>query len=511
MSVEISKEIRASFAVAIALLLFGQFLNKPVHVDDANFLRLAEGVARDYRRPHLISINWTGTTVAAFEVLSNPPGIGWWLLPVLDAPIWVQHLWMLVWLLPIAWGARQLGKTFCEDDGEACIWVLLTCPVVVLSAHSFLPDLPLLACTTAGLGGFVSHRGKQEFWALVVGLSFLFRYSGCLIVAVLSLMAWRRSRLGGVVKCWPAFLPVIGLAINDFLVYGRWHLLAMFAFQNDGQHKTIDLACHNCVAAIAMLGGAGLLPILVWQRGSAVAAAVGAGIGAGAAFLSGQSLIQAVPTVIFTASGAAVVFLTIGDRSRELTLSTWALLGIVLFGISRFAATRYWIPFLPAFVLLGLRCRSDAKSIGVAVAVNLIVSLGLSIDDYEFAECERQAAVWVASISETGKFTGHWGWQYYLEKHGWTPLEPNEHPTSWLASSAAADSQENTSAPCLEELSIFPLPDRWPGPRTHSLGARAAYHAGGKGVYAPWTFTNEPYDRITLFYSCDQYDNGHHP
>ena len=60
------------------------FLNKEIHIDDANFLRLAEG-AREASLvdcltqgvcvgPHDVHINWQGTTEPAFDVLSNPAG-----------------------------------------------------------------------------------------------------------------------------------------------------------------------------------------------------------------------------------------------------------------------------------------------------------------------------------------------------------------------------------------------------------------------------------------------------
>lgn len=493
-----------ALVLLVGALLFGQFLQKPVHIDDANFLQLAAGAAKDFRRPHLIPINWNGTTVPAFDVLSNPPGIAWWLAPVLNCPIWVQHLWMLIWLVPTAWGIRELGRYFCHDDGTKSIWVLLTCPVVVLSAQSLLPDLPLLACTVAGLGGFANRKGLPEFWAFVAGSAYLFRYSGCLIIGVLVVLAWRQSRWRGVARCWPSLVPMLALMLNDFLVYGKWHLLAMFAFQNHGYQKTPDTLIHNTVAAIGMLGGACLLPILVWQRGTKRSLLAGAWIGLNMVYMANQPIEMAVPTVLFAAAGTTVLYLLVGPRSREITLSLWGCLGLLLMLTSRFAATRYWIPFLPAFVLLGLRCRTDRRSCEIAVAANILLSLGMSIDDFEFAECQRQAALYIASVAPEGQFAGHWGWQYYLEANGWTPLEARADVNGYFASSAMADPQSPSRSTCLVEVCRFVLPDRWPGPRTHCRELGATYHGGGRGAYAPWTLTNEPYDFITLWRSCQE-------
>lgn len=480
------------------VFLFGQFLNKPVHIDDANFLTLARGAAADIRRPHLISINWMGETELAFDVLSNPPGIAWWLLPVLNQPLWVQHLWMMLWLVPTAWGTVQLGRAFCGNDGWAAVWILLTCPVVVLSAQSLLPDLPLLACTVLGLGGYVSGRGSRFGWAWITGCAGLFRYSGCLAIPVLLLLGWRRAGWRGVWGCWPALLPLSLLMVHDFAVYGRWHLLAMFAFQNDGQHKSLEIAIHNLVAAGCMLGGAGLLPVLVWGRSVIPALLIGMWVGVNAAWLSEQTVHQAIPTVFFAGCGAVVLSLVIERRSRDPVLSLWAMLGIVLFGISRFAATRYWVPFLPAFVLLGLRFRGDRRSVSLAIAANLLLSTGLAIDDYEFACSQRDAALMVADRAAQGQFTGHWGWQHYLEAQGWSPIERDHSPKDWLARTVVADPQTVAGGARLRTMATFVVEDTWPGPRSHSMTARAAYHGGGKGSYSPWSFSSEPYDTVRL-------------
>ncbi len=121
--------------VCSVLLVFGlvrPFLGKPVHVNDANFLRLAESAARD-PWPHDIQINWLGKTEGAFDALSNPPGIAWWLLPVRNAPEVVLHAWMLPWLALALFGIVRLARAF-GPERERALLVLGTSPVVVLTA-----------------------------------------------------------------------------------------------------------------------------------------------------------------------------------------------------------------------------------------------------------------------------------------------------------------------------------------------------------------------------------------
>ena len=120
----------------VLLLLLGlsaPFLAKPVHLDDANFLVLAQGARLDAWRPHDIPINWQGTTEQAFAVLSNPPGVGWWLAPLVDAPVWAMHLWMLLWLPLAVWGAGRLSGAL-TGRAEAGSLLLCGAPIAVPSA-----------------------------------------------------------------------------------------------------------------------------------------------------------------------------------------------------------------------------------------------------------------------------------------------------------------------------------------------------------------------------------------
>lgn len=500
-----AKHNRLHFTISIILgvllwgLLLGQFLNKPVHIDDTNFLRLAKGARQNWLQPHSITINWTGKTVPAFEVLSNPPGIGWYLAPVLHQPVWVKHLWMSLWLIPLCWGARQLLLVYAPEYSNLGILLILTSPVVVLSAQSLLPDLPMLACTLAGLGGYANKRKGQLFWAFIAGSAGCFRYSGVLIIGVLILMArksgWRKICLTAIAGGTPLTL----LAINDYASYGQWHLPAMFLFQNDARHKLWDEPFHNLVAALAMLGGAVVLPILCWNKWSPSFGFIGGWLGLNAAILSELTFAQSIPTVLLAICGGIVASSICNAGSRYVSLSVWAGFGFLLLTITRFAATRYWIVFFPAFVLLALINKPDKRRVGLCIALSLVLSLGMAIDDYEFACSHRDAAKWVTSQVPEGQFAGHWGWQYYLESAGWTPIESDSEPHGPFVVSTLADPQTyelSANHYVMRELS---LPDRWPGPRVHCVLGRSGYHGGGRGLYPPWTFSNAPYDRIVLY------------
>ncbi len=387
-------------------------LPRPVNFDEANFLMLAGGAWVDPWRPHDTLVNWQGTTERAFDVLSNPPGLAWWLAPVIAAPTWLQRALMLPWFVMATWGAALLGGRFGRSGLEGALF-LLTAPIVLLSATALLPDMPLYACVLAGVGGFVSRLdANQPAWpfALLAGLAACFRYSGLAVIPLLFLYAWLHRR-----PFWPALaalVPTALLAAHDLAAYGAWHLLAMGKFQSVSNGPA-DLA-HKAAAMVAMLGGAAALPLFPW-RGTAWA---GAGLGALLALPFGGV------AALFGALGGAALSGLGGDRARadRLFLAAWALLGIAFLLALRFTATRYWLPFLPP-VLLAMP----------ATWPRLRVSLGLSLgallllDDAFHARAAADLAARVAATG-VGRFVGHWGWQHALEEAGWTALDEGSDP-----------------------------------------------------------------------------------
>jgi hypothetical protein len=488
---------------ALLVALLAPFIHKPFHMDDPTFLRLAEGVARDPWRPQAIEINWIGTTEPAFAVLSNPPGLGYWLAPVRSGPEWLVHLWMSVWLVPLVWGARRLGQALA-GDGLALVLLLVSSPIVVLAAQSAMPDLPLLACTVAGLGGFLTARRHAWIWALVAGSSVLFRYSGLCVVLLVLAVGIQRGRFKASLA---ALAAPVALVVHDLLAYDAVHLLAAAGFQRSGFPAWP--AFRRTAAAIAMLGGAGILPVLAF-RGRAVWAWAcgGALLGLVAALASGHDVVQGTATVAHMIAGAvtltAVRFKTADDR----WVAAWALGGLAFFLGPLFAATRYWMPFLPALALAGLRLGPTRARLALAVALQAIVALGLSVDDFRLARAYRDAASELARMGP-GTFAGHWGFQHYLEQAGWKPLEAGSWPDSErLAVAWQAWPQPPAPGACRTIERTIELDDHFPGPRVLSASAAANLHSyliapvppreETVRSYAPWSFSDEPYDRVSV-------------
>lgn len=478
------------------------FVGKPVHVDDANFLALARGAAADFWRPHAIDINWQGTTERAFDVLSNPPGIGWWLAPVHDAAVHVQHLWMLPWLALMLFGAARLGRHFLDDEA-AGVLLLGTAPVVVLAGQALTPDLPLLACTLAGVGGFLTARRHAWLFALLAGCAALFRYSGICLIPLLLLAGWQRKRLPHAAA---VVVPILLLGLHDLHAYGQVHLVAMGSFQSVS-NAPFEVF-RKGVAALAMLGGVGLLPILSARRGGGrFGGLVGAVVGVPAAILSEQAGIGFAMTVLCAMAGGAALFSHRWRRPEDRFLTCWALGGLLFLLTLRFTAARYWLPFVAAPILAAARFGLEGRLLHAAVGANLVLALALSWDDQNLAKAHLDAAQRVGA--GPGTFAGHWGWQHHLEALGWTALEDDGSPGARHVEALAPWPQQPAEGACLREVERFVVEDTFLGPRTHTASGFANLHAfvvaGDPPVetYAPWSFSNEPYEVVVIYEPCD--------
>lgn len=488
-------------SLALALTLVLPFVRKPVHVDDANFLALARGAALDPWRPHAVEINWQGTTQRAFDVLSNPPGIAWWLAPWRDSPIEVLHLAMLPWLALALWGAWQLGRQLA-GDGWGGLWVLGTAPIVALAAQSLTPDLPLLACTLAGVGGFLAARRHAWAFALLAGCAALFRYSGICLVPLLLFAGWQRGRTRA---AFASLLPLLALFAHDLHAYGQLHFFAMGQFQSVS--NTPREIFRKGAAALAMLGGVGLLPGLVARRETLPGGLLGLLVGAIAATISGQQGAAMAATVLSCAAGGLALGSLRLQRPEDRLLAAWTAGGLLFLLSLRFMAARYWLPFLAGPALAALRLGASRQRLALAVGLQVLVALGVSIDDQALARAQARAARTIAQAGQ-GQFSGHWGWQHALEQAGWTALEEGAKPTGLYAVDWISWPQEPSEDTCLVPIRALELPDRFPGPRVHTAEGAANIHAfvvaGSPPVetYAPWTFSDEPYDRVTLYRPC---------
>ena len=462
---------------------------RPVAFDETNFLRLAAGAVVDPWRPHDARINWQGSTERAFAVLSNPPGIAWWLAPVMDWPVWAQRAWMLPWSALAAVGAWWLAARFAP--GAAAL--LLVSPIAALAATSLLPDMPLYACVLAGIGGYiraVDNKAATWPWALLAGCSVLFRYSGLAILPLLPVYAFLHRRPPAPAAA--ALLPVLALGLHDLHAYGAVHLLEMGRFQSVS-NTPLDVF-HKAVATICMLGGAVALPVFGWGGTVLLGALAGGALG----------VPFGIAGVGFAALGGAAVGALFRRGQRPAAdaafLMMWGVSGLLFLLSLRFTAARYWLPFLAPFVLA-----APARGTGLRLVATALLTALLLAEDAAHARAESALATRVAALGR-GSFTGHWGWQAVLERAGWTAMDEGAAAPAGALVAIPHESWPQPVQVRCDHVVFEAASAAWPIwlPRGYTAAGHANLHANWIAgsipirTVAPWWFGDDPYERARV-------------
>jgi 4-amino-4-deoxy-L-arabinose transferase-like glycosyltransferase len=540
--------------IVLSLLASVPFLDQAFHVDEPNFLALASHASPNPLMLYDFSINWLGTDQRAFDVLSNPPLVPWYLALIANVAQgreWVFRLAFWPFIVLALLGTWRLGRRFAGPRGA--VWTLCwsaVAPAFVLASHTVMPDLPLLASYALGIALAIEglDRGNGRLALAgggLAGVSALCRYSGMTAIPLLILyiVLYRPQPRAARMALLGSIAPLAVWSCVSQMVYGQIHWLAMTGFQANSialwpiVHRGFYQFCAIglTIAPAALL--AGVLDLRGRELDSAQKwAFVGGLIGfCWGVVLSGTSGTSGpLPLVLGLTGGGVVggialkgVLAGFGKQvweglsrgeSDTLFLAAW-LFGLVAFNLAlRFASVRYVLPALLVAVLLVQRTFSARPGAvlrrSCAALAVLTLSLALSKADADFANVYRD---YVAALPPPPKmrwFTGHWGLQYYLEQTGAQPLSPANWPSlqpgDEIIVPTYASPQHLPRAPemglpttpefVLMTRSEIPAP---PGLRTFTLGGRACFYAsmmpGPTPVLLPFGISAAPLEVLSRF------------
>jgi len=537
---------RAALAiVALALLAWLPFINQAFTIDDTNFLALA---AHARPRPldlYDFSINWRGEEERAFDILANPPLVPWYLAlvsTIARGREWVFHLSFWPFLVLTLAGAYRLGRRFAltQDPSWTMLWTAVA-PGLVVAAHTVMPDLPLLACYVLGLALTIDafDQDRPAFavgGGLLAGCSAVCRYSGMTVIPLLLLYALLnrvrpRTAAPGILA---ASMPIAAWTLASYKLYGSVHWMAMASFEGQGGfnpgeliHTTVyqissltlaivlapllvllfdrelrrSVAGYAAAVVIAVAIGLKLEPWLPLRMTATAAVLLAVGIAGGSvtAVLIARTILRAQQARVWSARG--------GPEADDLFLSCWVL-GILTFNLFlRFGAVRYILPALVPAVLLFQRAhRSSTRSRRgwwLATTVSLALAVLLSISDGQFAGLYRTYAATLPAAAQQRWFTGHWGFQYYMEGTGARALSSASpiRPGDEIVTSTNPWPQAVPREVRLEQVARTEIAGL-PGLRTLTYGGDGFFYAdwvarGDPIVFLPYGISGEPLEVLT--------------
>ncbi|MEE2679964.1 MAG: glycosyltransferase family 39 protein [Myxococcota bacterium] len=460
-------ELALPTLLVLGLLL--PFLGRALNIDDPIYVWIAQQIAEHPLDPYGFSVNWRGTPRPLHEFINNPPLASYFLALAGSALGWTEKALHAAFLLPAlvaVWTTGILARRF---GGGAATGALLLglAPGFFVSSTTLMADVPMLALWLVALAcwdrGLRSARAGALFaGAVVAGLCPLAKFPG---LALLPLLAAHAILLRVPWRQWAPWMLVPLAIFGAYLVYtdslyGHALLLDPVAYADSYRPGNLQEVLGRLFCALAFTGGsaASLLavaPLLLDRRGArrfgilALSVALVLTLAPGTVAESLPSATALSPSLViqlalWSTVGAGVLVLAVSD-ARETRSPESIVLCLWLFGIFGFAALLNWtvsvrgvLLLLPAAAILAarrIRRRESALRHGRAwlaagCAAAAVFSFVVARADAQLAASARTAAETLTrDYADTARgtwFQGHWGFQYYAQQFGATPLERGE-------------------------------------------------------------------------------------
>jgi len=450
---------RFRLALIIATLVcLAPFVGKAFNIDDPLFVWEGKQIVSHPLNPYGFSVVWYNHETPISEVSKNPPLASYYAALVGAWTNWSETALHLTFLMPavvVILATYELARNFSDRPALAAV-LALSAPVFLTSATSVMSDVPMLAVWMLSLlawyKGMSSDRHSYlVLSSLLITLCALTKYFGaCLLPLLFAYSLIKQRRLG----YWILYLLIpiaslIGYQLWTGSLYGQGLLLdaAQYAQQVRSENSTRLVAF---LTGLSFTGGcmlAGLLmaPLMFrwrWIGGAMVLAVPGA---IAIAWLGLDPPPDrnwlAVELAPFIAGGIIVIGVAVADLwhhrdAESMLLSLWVL-GTFVFTVflNWTVNARSVLPLIPAAAILICRRISHFKRgppvaswmIAVPVVLCMVVSFALALADSALANSARRAAqLAYQRASSRGNrifFTGHWGFQYYMQALGARPLD----------------------------------------------------------------------------------------
>lgn len=438
------------FLTTAAVLL--PFLDKPFHVDDTLFLRIAEQIYEDPLHPYDFQYNWYQTPMPMWKITQNPP-LNNYLVAAIGLAAGFRepamHFGGLIVAVACALLMLCLSRRFCKHPVLVTLITVLT-PAFFVSATTLMADVPMIFLWL--LAVYLTVRSIESgreggLWlaGLAATAAALTKYFGVAVVPLLlAYCLFRRRRVS--LHLLAFALPVVGLTLWGLYAQqeaGIFHPLAAAGYSV--KEKPLASYLQHAAVTASFLGGALLWPILLLPLGTRLPVWLSGPLGmlaftAVVFALKVHAASTALPYGLMMLAGLLIVGVCIASCASRFDDAA-VLLGLWFFGTLVFTAFFNWTVnarvLLPAAfpaAVLAVRWIETLETrnfwfryLKAAAWPLAAVSLLIAYADYRFAAASRSFAQGtVRGLVERGDtvhFSGHWGFQHYMEREGARPID----------------------------------------------------------------------------------------
>ena len=500
------------FLLIAVLLIRLPFLNQATQGDDVYYLAGAQYAQTDPFHPSHARYLFVGQEVT-MQGHPHPPLNVWFLAGLLalvgdirEVPF---HAAYILFSLLAALSMWSLARRFSPRPLLATLLFLVT-PAFVVNGNSFEADVPFLAFWMASAALFVAavdagSPGRLAWAATAMAVAALAAYQSMLLAPILAVYLWMKRRrwapgwlalaaAPGVLVLWQFYERVSSGVAPVSVVTGYFQSYALQTFKAKGLN------------AAALTGHAAwlifpLLMILAFKPARRGFWLIAAALALCGAFLDWNPLYWA------SAGIGVLLFLWCGSRlgrkqdSDTRFLALWVLIFFAAALAIFFAGSmRYLLPMAAPVALLATRVLSGRPAwLAAGVALQMLLSLGLSVENYQHWDGYRRFAASFRKETETRRvwINGEWGLRYYFETDGGLPVrqgqgvQPEEMVvTSDLSFPIPLSTGGGAMVP-VSELEIR----SWLPFRLIGLGTRSGYSSVSFGV-RPFDLATGPIDRV---------------
>jgi 4-amino-4-deoxy-L-arabinose transferase-like glycosyltransferase len=500
----------ALLIAGLTLLALVPFSGKAIHIDDPLFVWTAEHIQTNPLDPFGFDVNWYGSTAHMSDVTKNPPLTSYYIAMVAHAFGWGErplHVAFLVPALMIVLLTFLLAELLGARPLPAALSVLVT-PAFLVSSTTLMSDTWMLALWMSAV--YLWITGTRERSALrllsssvIVALAALTKYFAVSLIPLLLIYSLVRNRRMTSAAAY-LLVPMSVLFLYQVWTqahYGHGLLMDAATYASQRNAWTLD----KLIIGLAFTGGClGAVSILTYWCSGRRTWMVFSLVAVTLLFLRAIPVVEhhaargtrnpwpAAPLLaVFAVGGLLISALSVRALLRRRDAETW-LLSLWVLGTVAFAAGVNWsinarsiLPLVPAVSIMlmresaGLGRSPGRRAIGAVLVVTAALGLASAWADHALAQSARRAAQ-IISERHVGDgrpvlFEGHWGFQYYMQRLGASPIDFRRTPIH--SGDVVVIPENNTNNPplpadratLLEEMEI--PSSRWIATMHREIGA----------------------------------------
>ena len=488
MTIKISKKkpefAMIGFIILVLIIITFPFLNRALAIDDIYIASIANQLVQEPLDPYGFDMYIQNRKLGSAFDYTNPPLVSYYYALIqyfFGKNEFIIHSFFMAFTITAAVSMFYLSKKFTIWY-IAAVFLLITTPIFAVTSHNFMHDLPVLAFFLLSILTFVKGVDNDKkslliLSGLLISLAFLTKYNAIILFPLLIVYALMKKKAKYSLFLFIPLLLILAWSVFEWYQYGKVHSINFFfnwhttdIFSSSILAIIFNLIIPYAIANLSYIGGATVLFIFlvhpfIKQRKDIVLLLSLILINSlfaiflffkSAEFISGQySIFQLSLLVLFMTSSSFFIVkmiqfisLSIYDLIKKrkyeknsvdkIFLGCWFFLGLIFHTFIAGGNARYLIIILPPSILLFLmiieehakiykiKTRSISFMLIAAVALNVLVSLTVSIADYQYAEVYRDFAQKMPYQYAESRifFTGHEGFKYYMEKKGYIFYDP---------------------------------------------------------------------------------------